>query len=259
MTRARETAWVIWVCARMQVEEMRGNHLGLVLGVVQPCVFLLVTLSAVRDDDAVEQTRWVAAVVLTSVWASTVWISGSILRGERLSGTLARSITGVQPGYIVLFGKSLGATLRNLIVIVAASTSVLLITGTRVEIRSPLWFLAGLLLSALSGVAIGMLLACALLLSSHGAEVAAALMYPVFIVGGLMIPSALLPGALHYVTVLISLSWGQKLLVGAAAGEPPALAVSMLLGLTLMYFALAVVTFARIADRARRVGDLELV
>jgi len=243
----------------MQIEEMRGNHLGLVIGVIQPCVFLLVTLGSIGDRVEAEGTRWATAVVLTSLWAATVWIAGSILRIEKLMGTLARSITSVQPGFLVLLGKSLGATARSLVIIVGATGVTLLATGTAVHVDRPAWFALGLLAAAASGVALGMLLSCALLLTLHGTEVAAALMYPVFILGGLMIPVEALPAPVRWIPATISLSWAQRFLTGAASGEVPFIALGMLVALTVLYFACALVAFSRIADRARRKGTLDLV
>lgn len=258
-SRIAGTAWVLWTCARMQIREMSGNHLGLVIGVVQPVVLILVTVGS-RDDQPPETvTRWTIGVLLTSLWASTVWVAGGILRLELHYGTLAASVTSVRPGFLVLLGKCLGATLRGVAVIAASVTVTVLLTGVRITLAHPGWLLLGSAVTVVSGAALGMLLACVLLLTQYGFQVSAALMYPVFLLGGLLVPSDLLPASVSWISTMISLRWAQDFLAGAAAGHVDLGALGMLTALTAGYFALAIASFVRVVDRARKEGTLELV
>ncbi|MET9760113.1 ABC transporter permease [Streptomyces sp. NPDC006372] len=257
--RTLDALWVLWTCARMQVKAMKGNELGLVIGVVQPVVLILVTVGAHTDEAPEVLTGWTVGVLLTTLWASTVWIAGGILRGELRSGTLARSVTSLRPGFLVLLGKCLGATARALLVISCSVAVTLLMSRAPVTADRPGWMLLGLLASVCSGAALGMLLACILLLTRYGLQVSAALMYPVFILGGLLVPPDLLPGFLHWLPSLISLRWAREFLTNAAAGTVSWQALIWLVALTTVYFLLAVKAFARVIDHARREGTLELV
>ncbi|MFD7068309.1 ABC transporter permease [Streptomyces sp. NPDC059913] len=257
--RLAGTAWVLWTCARMQAREMAGNHLGLIIGVVQPAVLVLVTVGSRTDQPTAVLTRWTIGVVLTSLWASTVWVAGGILRMELHYGTLAASVTSVRPGFLVLLGKCLGATLRSVVVIAVSVTVTVALTGAGMSLHNPGWLLLGALLTVASGASLGMLLACVLLLTQYGQQVSAALMYPVFILGGLLVPADLLPVQLRWCSTLISLRWAQDFLADAASGTPAPGSLGMAALLTLGYFVLAVVLFGKVVDRARKEGTLELV
>ncbi|HEX6969474.1 MAG TPA: ABC transporter permease [Micromonosporaceae bacterium] len=251
--------WVLWECGRMQVREMSGHSLGLIIGVVQPAVFLMVTLGANPDLSPAQATRLVVAVVLTSLWASIVWMAGGILQRELELGTLAANVASPHPGFLVLLGKCLGATVRTIGAILLATTATLVVMGASIRLDRPVLLGVGLVTVVLSGTALGMLLSCLFLLTRYGAHLSSALMYPIFILGGLMIPVDLLPPVVRPVSTVISLRWAQEFLAGAAAGSARIPAFVLLVGLTVAYFAVAIWTFNVVVDRARRRGTLELV
>jgi ABC-2 type transport system permease protein len=236
---------------------MRGSPVSVILGVVQPVVFLVVALKAGQHLSARASTQLVIGVGLTALWGSTIWSAGWILTGDRSNGTLAATVTGVHSPSLVFLGKCLGATARSTAVVAASTITTVLVLGAPILVRQPGWMLAGLVVVILSGTTLGMLLSCLFLVTRYATAWAALLMYPVFIIGGLTIPQTMIPVQLRWLSSLISLRWAAEFLATSAFGEPSWHAFLYLAGLTCGYVVVAVVTFRWLLRRARQTGNLE--
>jgi len=255
--RLVDNAWVLLAAMRTQSRSMRGSPIAVILGVVQPVVFLVVALKAGQHLSARASTQVVIGVGLTALWGSTIWSAGGILTADRGSGALAATVTGVRSPTLVFLGKCLGATARSTAVIAVSTVTAVLVLGVPILVRQPGWMLAGLSVVILSSTALGMLLSCLFLVTRYAAAWAALLMYPVFIVGGLIIPQDLIPGQLRWLSSLISLRWAAEFLATSAFDEPSWPAFIYLAGLTCGYVVVAVATFRRLLRRSRRKGNLE--
>ena len=99
-----------------------------------------------------------------------------------------------------------------------------------------------------------MLLSCLFVLTRAAPRIAEALTYPVFILGGLVVPLSLLPSWARPVSAGVPLRWGGELLRAASAGKPQELrAWLLLLATTTAYALVARVLFGRVVMRSRRV------
>ncbi|KWV31801.1 ABC transporter permease [Micromonospora rifamycinica] len=256
--RLATAAWVVWTALRAEQQGMRTRPMVVVVSVVQP-VALLAIVAGTRRLTADRASVVVSAVVLTAIWSATVWTAGGVLRRERTYGTLARSVTSQFSPSLVLFGRSLGATLSSTAGILASAAVVIVLLGLRVAVPHPLWLLVALLVVVASGTALGMLLACLFLVTRHGLAWSGALIYPVFILGGLLIPPDALPQWLRWVPTLLSLHWVHEFVVGLSSGavRPAPLAVAV--ALTVVYLVAAVACLRVAVDTGRRRGSLELV
>lgn len=253
----RSALWVVWTSLRTEQRHMRGSPLVVIGGAVQPVVFLLITSKT--TDPTPDRVTWlVSAVVLTSLWSSTVWLAGGVLRRERTFGTLARCVTSVHSARLVLFGKSLGATMFCMAAILASVTVTVLALGERLRLLNPALLVVGVLVTALSGTALGMLVACLFLLTRHGLIWSSALVYPVFILGGLLIPRSALPVSLRWIPDLVSLQWIHGFFTDAAAGRASLAPLAIAAGLTVCYYVVALTSLDRAIDAARRKGSLDL-
>ena len=68
-----DTAWVVLAAASMQIRSRRGSPIAVILGVVQPVVFLVVALRAGHELSARASTQVGIGVGLTALWSSTIW------------------------------------------------------------------------------------------------------------------------------------------------------------------------------------------
>jgi ABC-2 type transport system permease protein len=255
--RLVDNAWVLLAAMRTQARSMRGSPVAVILGVVQPVVFLVVALTAGQHLSARANAQLVIGVGRTALWGSTIWSAGGILTADRVNGALARTVTGFRSPSVVFLGKCLGATVRNTAIVTVSTVTTVLVLDVPIRVRQPGWMLAGLVVVILSGTTLGMLLSCLFLVTRYATAWSALLMYPVFIVSGLMIPQDLIPVQLHWLSTLISLRWAAQFLATSALGEPSWSAFASLAGLTCGYLVVALVTFRWLLRRARQKGTLE--
>lgn len=256
--RLLEPAEVLGMSMRAQWADMLASPLVYLLGIVQPAVFLLITLSPQDDPSAAEATRVAFGVLLTAFWGATVWGGAGVLRRERMQGTLARTLSGVRDPQLVVLGKSLGASLISAGLVAATLVAVLAALRQPVQLAGAGWLLLGLVVVLLSGTGAGMLLGCLFILSRYGPQLSSALMYPIYLLGGMLIPPDLLPEWLRWLSAAISLRWLQEFLVSAAAGRPNEAALITAVLLTALYTVVGVRLFRRLTDFARRQGSLDL-
>lgn len=249
---------VIGISGRTQWEEMRTAPLVYVVGIVQPTVLLLVMLTPRTEPPAALVNRVAVGVMLTAFWGSTVWGSAGILRRERFHGTLARTLVGVRDPRLVILGKSLGSSLVAVAMVTASVAVVLVALGLNPRISSPWWLLTGMVAVLLSGTAVGGLVGSLFVLTRYGPQLSSALMYPVYLLGGMLIPLDLVPAWLRWLSNGISLRWLQQFLVSAVDGSPDLLALLAALVLTAGYGLAGALLFGRLIDVARKRGTLDL-
>jgi ABC-2 type transport system permease protein len=251
---------VLMTSVRHQLIMMRGTFPFVALmGIIQPAVFLLIALPAVSQPGAERSTQVATAVLLTAFWNSTVWNGAGILRRERQDGTLAALMSAARDPQIVLTGKSLGASLFSVSLIATTVFALLAALGRLISPEHAVWFVIGLLATLATGTTLGMLLSCLFVLSRFGAQLSNAIMYPIYLLAGLMIPPPFIPTWLRWIRHLISLSWIQDFLASTIRGpvDLPSLMMSVLLSVG--YAATSVIAFRRVSYLARGKGSLELV
>jgi ABC-2 type transport system permease protein len=158
----------------------------------------------------------------------------------------------------VIAGKCLGSTLLTQGLLLCTAAIAVVITHTPLALAGLPWFVLGFVLVAASGTAMGFALCSVFVLTRHALQVTSALMYPVYILAGLLIPPHFLPGPLAWLSHLISLYWLNQFLDQAAHGAFAVRPLIFLVLLTLAYFWAGGVLFGRVVDRARRKGTIDL-
>jgi ABC-2 type transport system permease protein len=256
-SRLGSAAWVLWVSAVLQWRSAVGLF-SLVTTMVMPATFLVLTSRLAGDHGSEAATRLVVAVALMSLWASTVWGAGGILRRELRDGTFAAAVAGLHSPQLVLLGKTLGGTVYSVMVIAPTSAIMVVLLRMPIQVGDPFWLVLGMLVAVLSGTALGMLLACVVLLTRHGSQLSSALLYPVYLLGGLLVPPDALPAVLRPVSAVISLRWVTEFLVATAVGRVSFAPLAATVGLSALYFALGRLGFAKVLDLARKDGRLVL-
>src|SRR6266545_132551 len=254
--RTRRTTWTFLTAARVEQRTMHGNPLVLINGGFLPIALLVIAIETNRPDRA-RSTEIFVSVILTALWATTIWTSGGVLRRERTYGTLARCVCGVESPTVVLFGKSFGATLYGVGMTLVTTAATALVLRLPLAVAHPLWMVVGLLVVVVSATALGAMLACLFLLSQYGVIWSGALMYPVFVVGGLLLPPSALPVWLRWAPQLLSLHWLNEFLAGAIGGRLSLWPLAIALMLTAGYGVNAWLTYRWSIDQARHRGTLD--
>jgi ABC-2 type transport system permease protein len=251
---------VILTSARHQMLVFLGSwRISIILGIVQPAVLLVITLSDPGRTAPTYTSRQAIGVLLVSFWSFTIWTGAGILQRERSEGTLAPCLIGVRDMRLVLIGKSIGTGVLSGLMTVLTVAAVLIAFGRPVAFHHPAWLLVGILALLLSGLAAGVGLSSVFVLSRFGSQISAALLYPIFLLGGLLTPLSSLPAGVRWLSWLVSLRWAMQFLAGAMNGAPSLPALGMVLLLTAGYWAVASVAFRRFSGMVLASGTIDLV
>jgi ABC-2 type transport system permease protein len=248
---------ILWASARVQMLSQRPLSV-MMSCVVQPVVFLWVTMLA--GGRSTVSTREAVGGGLLGLWSATVWQFGLVLRNERRLGTLPGIVCRPTGLTVVLVGKSLATVVRSTVLIVVTIGLFTAATGAPLRIAAPLAFAATLLTATASAAVLGLLLSSVFLLTRSALRIAETLTYPVFILGGLLVPVGVLPSWAQPLSTVVSLHWATELLAEAAAGRAQRPAQWMLLLATsVSYAVLSWVALRAVLRRVRAEGTLELV
>lgn len=240
-------------CIRLQVITTRRQPMLFLVGVVQPVALLLIVLPS-SEGDSLRAGNLLISVLLTAFWGAVIWTAGGIIRREQATGTLAAVLLNRFDARLVILSRCFGATLLSLATLIGSCLLFVIVSPHPVRLPGIGWVLLGLLAVMASGTAVSLLLGCVFLYTRHAHAITNALMYPIFVVGGLLIPPAVLPGWLAPLRWLISLSWIRELVVNQSwvAGLAAA-------AVTAAYLLVGLWLFHRTLDKARREGTIDLV
>ncbi|KPH97297.1 hypothetical protein OK074_6583 [Actinobacteria bacterium OK074] len=258
----QERAWLSWTrvaLAAVRVQVRGSSPLGMAIAAaVQPVAFALITLTA-DAGGSIDPATALFGSGLLAVWSATVWQAGMVLRRELWAGTLPGICS--RPGGLgaTLVGKAVAAAGTSVLVTLVSLGALAALYGSPVHVASPLVFALALLLGFAAALPLGLLIACLFLLTGAAIRIAEVIMYPVFILGGLLVPLGQLPAFLRPLSAVLSLHWTQVLLTGAATGHTEGRAWWALMLTGAVYTAAARAAFGRVVHAARKEGSLEIL
>ena len=256
---AKAELWAMWRAAVLQVRETARVRTAMVISVIQPVV-LLAVVSRGSALDRMRTTEIVSGVVMIALWSATLWGAGTLLRREASQGTLASLLVRPVSLLSVLLGKTLGVAAAGLVRTLAAAAVAVPALGLHPQLPPPSTAALVIVAAVVSAAAMGLVLSCVVFLSRAGLRIIEALGYPVFVLGGIVIPPDLLAPALRWPAQAVSLHHVAGLLHDASHGRAPAVApLTGVLLLTTLYLAGGAWAFNAVLRRGRARGTLEHV
>ena len=243
--------------ARFQAALLRGSPQQVLALVGAPVTAL--TLVAIVDA-AGRADLGAAAIIapgLMTMWAMTLFSAGEALDVERQAGTLEPLLATPVP----LFGLVLGRVLVTSVVGAVGFAECWLVgwalLRTPVTPAHPVAFAAALLLTVLAMAAWGSVLAPLFLLARSARTFQNTLSFPLYLLGGVLVPVTLYPEWVRPVCRLVFLTWSAELLRdGAGVADAPAAAWPLLAGTGLAGLGVGVLLTARLVRTGRRDGRL---
>jgi ABC-2 type transport system permease protein len=231
--------------------------------VVQPVIFATIAffLFQVGGDAAGEQTLLFAALGtgMMGVWSTTLFGGGGAIAWQRWEGTLELLVSAPRRYDLTLLGQTLATTTFGFYSMIATIAWGVLLFGMPLEANFPLMLPLALLAAIIGLGVMGMLLGTTFVLYRHANALSNLLEYPVWIVTGMIVPLALLPGWLGPLSWVLVPTWGMEAIRGAAIGaDPPWLAIVMCLVLAVVYYVAARRILVYVIDKARRDATLNL-
>ncbi|MFJ1868786.1 ABC transporter permease [Streptomyces sp. NPDC088097] len=257
---AKAEAWAMWRASVLQARETAQVRTALVVSVVQPVVLLVIVSQGSAPVGSRQTTEMVFGCVMIALWSATLWGAGTLLRREMAEGTFAALLVRPVSLLSVLMGKTLGIAALGLIRTVAATAVAVPLLGLRPEVPRASTAVMVIVSAVLSAATMGLLLSCAIVLSRAGLRIIEALGYPVFVLGGLLIPPEMLPAVLRWPAQVVSLRHLSDVVHESAHGRTPGVTPYLAIGLlTAVYLTCGVAALSAVLRRGRAKGTLELV
>lgn len=196
---------------------------------------------------------------LMGIWSSTLFGSGGSIQWQRWQGTLELSVAAPARFIWVMLPLTIATASIGLYSILATLLWGWLFFGMPIELAEPWLFALALPVTILSLGLLGLVLASTFILYRNANAFSNLLEYPVWLVTGLLVPIALLPGWVAWISWVLAPTWGIKAIRNAALGGGevwPALGMCALLGV--IYLALGALFLQNFERLAREKATLSL-
>jgi ABC-2 type transport system permease protein len=223
-------------------------------------LFTVAFLAIVREAGRGDLTGYaLLAPVLIATWSLSLFVSGEIVEVDRWTGVLEPAVAAPASFPIVLLGRIFAVTAVSLVSFAEVWLVARILFGTGFDVHHAGVFLAALAATvvAVSGTAV--IMAALFVLARSARTFQNSLSFPFYVLGGVLVPVAYLPGPLEFLSRAIFLSWSADLLRDALAPDPvadPVMRIAVVLVLGAAGFGLGSLMLLRILRRVRADGAL---
>jgi len=229
---------------------------------VQPLLIALLALWMLRDKGQEYAMFVVVGSGMTGLWSSLLFISGNSINVERWSGTLETLVGVPTPLEVIVYGKNLANVIQSLVSMVTSYLLAALLFQYNLHIDQPLLFFFSLLLTILSFISFGLIIAPLFVLNPSVQRWQNAMEFPVYILCGFLFPIAMLPGWTTPLSYLLPPYWAARALHGASTGGAGvgelALSWGLMLLFSLIYFLISGRLFRVMLIKARQNATLDM-
>lgn len=261
---------VIYSSFRMAMLHWIADPQWVIPNIIAPFVFTTVALTLFRNSSGPFGLYAVLGGGMMGMWGNTLYASGFAIEFEKWQGTLEEVMAAPSKLLHVIAGRSLSNALfglTNMIAILLIGTAAFQIS---LGVANPIMFAVSLILTLISISALGLIFASAFVLSRSTQALTNGLETPLYIVSGSMFPIALLPFLVWPASYILGPSWGVDAIRLATSqayieksfwvGIDPNIAITLdltvMILITALYAAIAIVLFKLVERRARRLGTL---
>ncbi len=222
---------------------------------VQPLIIAIMALFVLGEQGDEIAIFIVVGSGLTGLWDSVLFQSGSSITQERWTGTLEALVGMPTPLGVIVFGKNLAFVTQALGSMIASYTLASIIFGYPLSVESPMLFIISVILTVLSLVCLGLVLATLFVLNPDVQRWQNGLEFPVFILAGFLFPIAILPQWTTPLSYILAPYWAAVALHLSSSAKPGILEIStpwaMMALLGVIYLFLAFWLFKKMLFKAR--------
>jgi ABC-2 type transport system permease protein len=248
-----------WAAARVQAGEFRRDP-GTLLMLVTAPFFAVILLSVTEHGGRADLAPYaLLAPAVMSAIGMAVMEAGETIARDRSAGVLEAVLTTPAPLAAVLSGRVAAITAVSLVGIAECWLVGAIGFGVVVAVEHPLVFALTLVATAAGTAATGVRMAAVFVVGRNVRSFQNSVTFPLYLLGGAMVPVSLLPSGFEAVSRLFFLSWATDLLrdslaPGPVAGFWPRLGA--VLALTAVTFAVGFRLTHRLVRRVRRNGTV---
>lgn len=262
MKRLRSTLRVVLASAEMTLRMNVMDSFILFGLLVQPLIIATLALWILRDRGGDYAIFVVVGSGMTGLWSSLLFVSGNSITEERWNSTLECLVGAPVSLGTIVFGKNLANVVQSLASMVVSYLFAALLFGYALRINHPGAFLISLLLTVLSFVAFGMVIAPIFVINPDVQRWQNALEFPVYILGGFLFPIALLPFWSTPISYVLAPYWAARALHSSSSGSGDPSELWLCWGMMIVVSAasllLSRLLMARVLRKARTDATLNL-
>jgi ABC-2 type transport system permease protein len=229
------------------------------LGVLWPLFFATVAFfmfQAGAGGETLVYASFGAAVM--GIWSATSTTAGSAMQRERWHGTLELLVAAPTHFALVLLPVTIAMSTIGLYSMVATLAWGRFAFGVDVPLEHPFGFALALVATVVSVGALGFLLAVAFVRYRTAWALGNMLEYPVWLVGGFLVPLTLLPAWVRPISWALAPTWGVDAIRESALGGSPWPEIAACLGLGAAYVAAGSLVLETVLRAARKDGSIAL-
>lgn len=206
---------------RLELRVIRASPDALIPLFTSP-LFALIFLAIVRQAGRPDlQPDALMAPVLMALWWIAIQHAGNMITGDRWQALLEPLIATPSALASVLLGRIIALTCFGLLSFFEVWAIGELVFGIGMSFEHPLAFALTLLGTAFATAGVSVAFAAVFVMTRNAYTFTNSLSYPLYLLGGVFVPAAILPGFLQPVSSAIFMSWSADLL--RASLKPPAI------------------------------------
>ncbi|HWC14860.1 MAG TPA: ABC transporter permease [Actinomycetota bacterium] len=251
-----------WAALRFQLQLMRSNP-DYLLDIATAPVYTVIFLSIVKHADRPDLiAHAVLAPALITLWWQSLMASGEVIDTDRYYGVLEPLLATPSSLHSIVLGRIAGVTLLSLVAFAESWLTARVLFGITVQISHPGWFAIALIATTAAMAGTSTIMAGLFVRTRTARTFQNSLSYPFFVLGGVMVPVALLPDWAETLSRVVFLSWSADLLrdsLAAAPVENPIGRVMIVLTLGIVGAALGKKLIDELLERVRGLGTLSQV
>jgi ABC-2 type transport system permease protein len=253
---ARYLARAWWLETRQLVRSRLYLFVSLLFPLILACIAFYMFRGSSRPNTALEIAL---SAGLMGMWSATLLGSGNAITRLRSMAVLEPLVGSPCSTFAFTLPFAIATASLGVYSLAATLGWSALLFGMPLQIEDPLMFAAAVPATVGALGLLGLVLASAFILYPTAQSLANLFEYPVWILSGMLVPVAALPGPLQRVSYGLAPTWGVKAVLGAATGQGSAAgAVGVCLLLAGAYAVIAVLLLKRFEWLARSSGTLAL-
>lgn len=233
-----------------------GQLMPLFTAPLMTVIFLAIAQQAGRDDLT---GHAVLAPALIALWGTSLMVAGEIIDNERWAGTLEGVIATPTPLGVVVLGRVLAVMVVGCLGFVESWLVAALLFDVVVPIPHPGWFVATLAVTVFAMAGTATIMAAVFVLARTARTFQNTLSYPVYVLGGVLVPVDMLPAWVQPLARVVFLSWASDLFRDSLTAVPvdrPLARLAVVAVLGALGFAAGRWALRRILEKVRVTGSL---